>query len=107
MSIEVIPQPERRPHAAPNDSKPPAKELNQQLKLLGDFTRLQLATTLNKVFGDLARRDADEIFKKSHEVLELTQAAQDTKDLKLRRSNSCEDSGASCMVRILEINGRN
>jgi hypothetical protein len=75
MSIEVIPHPERRPRAAPNDSKPPAEELNQQLRLLGDFTRLQLATTLNKVFEDLARRDPDEIFKRSHEVLELTQAA--------------------------------
>ncbi len=75
MSNEVIPQPERRPLVAPKDSKPRAEELNQQLKLLGDFTRLQLATTLNKVFEDLARRDPDEIFKRSHEVLEVTQAA--------------------------------
>jgi hypothetical protein len=74
MSIEVTPQFERCPHAAPNDSKAPA-ELTEQLKLLGDFTRLQLATTLNKVFEDLVRRDVDEIFKRSHEVLELTQAA--------------------------------
>jgi hypothetical protein len=75
MSIEGTSQPERRPRAAPNDSKPPAEEFTQQLKLLGDFTRLQLATTLTKVFEDLARRDPDEIFKRSHEVLELTQAA--------------------------------
>ena len=75
MSMEGTPQSERRPRATPNDSKLPAEELTQQLKLLGDFTRLQLATTLNKVFEELARRDPDEIFKRSHEVLELTQAA--------------------------------
>jgi hypothetical protein len=74
VSNEVISQPERR--APPTkDSNAPAEELAERLKLLGDFTRLQLATTLNKVFGDLARRDPDEIFKRSHEVLELTQAA--------------------------------
>ena len=72
MSIEGTSQPERRPRTA---SKPPAEELPQQLKLLGDFTRLQLATILNRVFEELARRDPDEIFKRSHEVLELTQAA--------------------------------
>jgi hypothetical protein len=75
VSNEVVSQPDRRAHDAPNDSKAPAEELAQQLKLLGDFTRLQLATTLSKVFEDLARRDPDEIFKRSHEVLELTQAA--------------------------------
>ena len=75
MSMETASQPKRRVHFAPNDSKAPAEELTQQLKLLGDFTRLQLATTLNKVFEDLTRRDSDEIFKRSHEVLELVQAA--------------------------------
>ena len=75
MNTEGISQPERRTGATPNNSKSPAEEFTQRLKLLGDFTRLQLATTLNKVFEDLARRDADEIFKRSHEVLELTQAA--------------------------------
>jgi hypothetical protein len=73
VSNEVISQPERR--APPTkDSNAPAEELAERLKLLGDFTRLQLAT-LTKVFEDLARRDPDEIFKRSHEVLELTQAA--------------------------------
>ena len=75
MSMEGISQPERRTAATPNNSKSPAEELTQRLRLLGDFTRLQLATTLNKVFEDLARRDPDEIFKRSHEVLEITQAA--------------------------------
>ena len=31
MSIEGTSQPERRPRAAPNDSKPPAEEFTQQL----------------------------------------------------------------------------
>jgi hypothetical protein len=74
MSMEAISQPERC--ATPtNDSNSPAEELGQRLKLLGDFTRLQLATTLSKVLEDVARRDPDEIFKRSHELLELTQAA--------------------------------
>jgi hypothetical protein len=51
MSSEAISQPEGRPRTT---SKPPAEELSQQLKLLGDLTRLQLATTLNKVFEELA-----------------------------------------------------
>ena len=72
MSNEGISQPERRP---PTASKPPAEQFPEQLKLLGDLTRLQLATTLNKVFEELARREPDEIFNRSHEVLELTQAA--------------------------------
>ena len=75
MSNEAISQPERRPRAAPKDSKPSAEELTQQLKLLSDLTRLQLATILTKVFEELTRREADEIFRRSHEVLELTQAA--------------------------------
>jgi hypothetical protein len=75
VSNEVISQPERRAPPTPNDAKAPAEELAERLQLLGDFTRLQLATTLTKVFEDLARRDPDEIFKRSHEVLELTQAA--------------------------------
>jgi hypothetical protein len=75
MSNEVSAQSERRVPATPNDSNAPAEELGQRLKLLGDLTRLQLATMLTRVFEDLAQRDPDEIFKKSHEVLELTQAA--------------------------------
>jgi len=70
VSNEVISQPERRAPPTPNDSKAPAEELAERLKLLSDFTRLQLATTLTKVFEDLARRDPDEIFKRSHEVLD-------------------------------------
>jgi hypothetical protein len=72
MSNERISQSELRPRTT---SKSLAEEFPQQLKLLSDLTRLQLATTLNKVFEELARRDPDEIFKRSHEVLELTQAA--------------------------------
>jgi hypothetical protein len=72
MSNEAISQPERRTRTKP---KPPAEELTQQLKLLSDLTRLQLATILTKVFEELTRREADEIFRRSHEVLELTQAA--------------------------------
>jgi len=75
VSMETASQPKRRVHFAPNDSKAPPEEIAQQLKLLGDFTRLQLATTLNKAFEELTRRDPDKIFKRSHEVLELTQAA--------------------------------
>jgi hypothetical protein len=75
VSNEVVSQPERRAPPTPNDSNAQAEGLAERLKLLGDFTRLQLATTLTKVFEDLARRDPDEIFKTSHEVLELTQAA--------------------------------
>jgi hypothetical protein len=40
-----------------------------------DDTRTALVQALTKVFEDLTRRDPDEIFKRSHEVLELTQAA--------------------------------
>jgi hypothetical protein len=75
MSIDGISQCERRPPAAPNDSKRPAEQVSQQLQLLGDLTRLQLAATLTKAAEELARRDPDEIFNRSHEVLELTQAA--------------------------------
>jgi hypothetical protein len=75
VSNEVISQSERHAPPTPNDAKAPAEELAERLKLLGAFTRLQLTTTLTKVFEDLARRDPDEIFKRSHEVLELTQAA--------------------------------
>ena len=75
MSIEATPQAERPQRAAPKDSKQSAEEFNQQLQLLGELTRLQLATTLNKAFEELSRRDPDEILKRSHEVFELTQAA--------------------------------
>jgi hypothetical protein len=75
VSNEVTSQPERRARRTPNDSNAPVEELAERLKLLGDFTRLQLAATLTKIFEDLARRDADEIFKRSRDVLELTQAA--------------------------------
>jgi len=73
--IEGTSQSERRTAATPNHSDMLAEEISQRLKLLGDLTRLQLATTLNKVFEELARRNPDEIFNRSHEVWELTQAA--------------------------------
>jgi hypothetical protein len=75
MSIEGTSSPERLAAPTPNNSNVPAEEIAQRLKLFGDLTRLQLAATLIKVAEELARRDPDEIFKRSHEVLELTQAA--------------------------------
>jgi hypothetical protein len=75
VSNGVISQPERRAPPTPNDSKAPAEELAERLKLLGDFTRLQLATTLTKVFEDLARRDPDEIEDYNFDAREVTQAA--------------------------------
>ena len=68
MSMEATSQPERCAHTAPKDSKAPPEELAQQLKLLGDFTQLQVAATLSKVFENLALREPDEIFKRAHEV---------------------------------------
>jgi len=75
MNREVISQSERSAPVTLTDSDWPAKEVGQRLTLLGDYTRLQLATTMSKVFEDLARRDPDGILKRSHEILELTQAA--------------------------------
>lgn len=67
MSMEATSQPERCAHTAPKDSKAPPEELAQQLKLR-DFTQLQVAATLSKVFENLALREPDEIFKRAHEV---------------------------------------
>lgn len=75
MSREVISQPRRRSSGTSKDSNARSEELVQRLALLGDYRRLQLATALSKAFEDLARRDPDEIFKRSHEVFELAQAA--------------------------------
>jgi hypothetical protein len=58
MSMEGISQPERRTASRPNDSSVPAEEVAQRLKLVGDLTRLQLATTLTKASEELARRDS-------------------------------------------------